>query len=137
MQNKLYHLGIRSKVSRSTLADANESRDWRIYADFAQVLIDTARELYSGDEFGVQLDETVYALDSSTIDLGLSLFPWARFRKTKAGIKLHILLDLRGSIPSFIHITDAKCHDVNVLDQLAPEPGSIRIYIPPYRTPVQ
>jgi hypothetical protein len=127
MQNKLYHLGIRSKVSRSTLADANESRDWRIYADFAQVLINTARELYSGNEFGVELDETVYALDSSTIDLCLSLFPWARFRKTKAGIKLHTLLDLRGSIPSFIHITEAKCHDVNVLDQLVPEPGSIYV----------
>jgi len=127
MQNKLYHLGIRGKVSRSTLADANENRDWRIYADFALVLINTARELYSGDEFGVELDQTVYALDSSTIDLCLTLFPWARFRKTKAGIKLHTLLDLRGSIPSFIHITDAKCHDVNVLDQLVPEPGSIYV----------
>jgi hypothetical protein len=127
MQNKLYHLGIRSKVSRSTLAEANESRDWRIYADFAQILISLARELYSGDEFGVDLDETVYALDSSTIDLCLSLFPWAKFRKTKAGIKLHTLIDLRGSIPSFIHITAAKCHDVNVLDQLVPEPGSIYV----------
>jgi hypothetical protein len=127
MQNKLYHLGIRGNVSRSTLAEANETRDWRIYADFAQILISLARELYSGDEFGVDLDETVYALDSSTIDLCLSLFPWARFRKTKAGIKLHTLLDLRGSIPSFIHITAAKCHDVNVLDQLVPEPGSIYI----------
>ena len=127
MQNKLYHLGIRGKVSRSTLADANENRDWRIYADFALVLINTARELYSGDEFGVELDQTVYALDSSTIDLCLTLFPWARFRKTKAGIKLHTLLDLRGSIPSFIHITDAKCHDVKVLDQLVPEPGSIYV----------
>jgi len=127
MQNKLYHLGIRSKVSRSTLAEANESRDWRIYADFAQILISLARELYSGDEFGVDLDETVYALDSSTIDLCLSLFPWAKFRKTKAGIKLHTLLDLRGSIPSFIHITAAKCHDVNILDQLVPEPGSIYV----------
>src|SRR4030043_2357558 len=102
MQEKLYHMGIRGKVSRSTLAEANESRDWRIYADFAQILISLARELYSGDEFGVDLDETVYALDSSTIDLCLSLFPWARFRKRKAGIKLHTLLDLRGSIPSFI-----------------------------------
>ncbi len=127
MQNKLYHLGIRSKVSRSTLAEANETRDWRIYADFAQILISLARELYSGDEFGADLNETVYALDSSTIDLCLSLFPWARFRKTKAGIKLHTLLDLRGSIPSFIHITDAKCHDVNVLDELVPEPGSIYV----------
>lgn len=127
MQNKLYHLGIRSKVSRSTLAEANEIRDWRIYADFAQILINLARELYSGDEFGVDLNETVYALDSSTIDLCLSLFPWARFRKRKAGIKLHTLLDLRGSIPSFIHITDAKCHDVNVLDELVPEPGSIYV----------
>jgi len=127
MQNKLYHLGIRAKISRSTLADANEKRDWRIYADFAHMLINTARNLYSGDDFGVELDETVYALDSSTIDLCLSLFSWARFRKTKGAIKLHTLLDIRGSIPSFISITDGKVHDVNVLDELIPEPGSIYV----------
>jgi hypothetical protein len=127
MHNKLYHLGIRSKISRSTLADANEKRDWRIYAEFAQVLINIARPLYSKEDFGVELDETVYALDSSTIDLCLSLFPWARFRKRKGAIKLHTLLDLRGSIPSFISITDGKVHDVNVLDELIPEPGSIYI----------
>jgi len=127
MQNKLYHMGIRSRVSRSTLADANEKRDWRIYADFAQVLINIARDLYTDDEFGVELDETVYAFDSSTIDLCLSLFPWARFRKTKGAIKLHTLLDLRGSIPSFIFITDGKVHDVNVLDELIPEPGAFYI----------
>jgi len=120
-------MGIRSRVSRSTLADANEKRDWRIYADFAQVLINIARDLYTDDEFGVELDETVYAFDSSTIDLCLSLFPWARFRKTKGAIKLHTLLDLRGSIPSFIFITDGKVHDVNVLDDLIPEPGAFYI----------
>jgi hypothetical protein len=127
MHNKLYHLGIQSRISRSTLADANEKRDWRIYADFAQVLINIARPLYSEEDFGVELDETVYALDSSTIDLCLSLFPWARFRKRKGAIKLHTLLDLRGSIPSFISITDGKVHDVNVLDELIPEPGSIYV----------
>jgi len=127
MQRKLYHLGIRSRISRSTLAESNESRDWRIYADFAQVLISIARELYANDDFAVELDETVYALDSSTIDLCLSLFPWARFRKRKGAIKLHTLLDLRGNIPSFISITGGKVHDVNVLDQLIPEPGSIYI----------
>ena len=127
MQNKLYHIGIRGTVSRSTLADANEKRDWRIYADFAQHLINIARELYAHDDFGIELDETVYALDSSTIDLCLSLFPWARFRKSKGAVKLHTLLDLRGNIPSFISITDGKVHDVNVLDVLLPEPGSIYI----------
>ena len=127
LEEKLYHAGIRGQVSRSTLADANESRDWRIFADFAQVLIDQARKLYLKEDFGAQLNETVYALDSSTIDLCLSLFPWARFRKTKAGIKLHTLLDLRGSIPSFIAITEAKLHDVNILDQLVPEPGAIYV----------
>jgi hypothetical protein len=127
MQNKLYHMGIRTKVSRTTLADANENRDWRIYADFAQVLIKIARDLYADDDFGVELDETVYALDASTIDLCLSLFPWARFRKTKGAVKLHTLLDLRGSIPSFISITDGKVHDVNILDQLIPEPGAFYI----------
>jgi transposase len=124
MQEKLYHVGIRGKVSRSTLADANESRDWRIYSDFAQILIHEARRLYIDDDFGLELKETVYALDSSTIDLCLSTFPWARFRKTKAAVKLHTLLDLRGDIPTFIWITDGKVHDVNVLDHLIPEPGA-------------
>jgi hypothetical protein len=127
LEDKLYHAGFRGQVSRSTLADANENRDWRIYADFAQLLIHQARTLYLKEDFGVQLNETVYALDSSTIDLCLSLFPWARFRKTKAGIKLHTLLDLRGSIPSFIAITEAKLHDVNILDALVPEPGAIYV----------
>ena len=127
MKNKLYHIGIRGNVSRSTLADANEKRDWRIYADFAQVLIHIARELYSGDEFDVELDEIVYALDASTIDLCLSLFPWVKFRKTKSAVKLHTLLDLRGNIPAFISITDGKVHDVNILDELIPEPGSFYI----------
>ena len=127
MKNKLYHMGIRGNVSRSTLADANEKRDWRIYADFAQVLIHIARELYSGDEFDVELDEIVYALDASTIDLCLSLFPWAKFRKTKSAVKLHTLLDLRGNIPAFISITHGKVHDVNILDELIPEPGSFYI----------
>jgi hypothetical protein len=127
MQKKLYHLGIRSQISKSTLADANEKRDWRIYADFAQVLISIARTLYADDDFGIELDETVYALDASTIDLCLSLFPWAYFRKSKAAVKLHTLLDLRGSIPSFISITDGKVHDVNILDELVPEPGSIYV----------
>ena len=127
MREKLYHMGIRGKVSRSTLADANEVRDWRIYSDFAQILIHEARHLYVEDDFGLELKETVYALDSSTIDLCLSIFPWARFRRTKAAIKLHTLLDLRGDIPTFIWITDGKVHDVNVLDHLIPEPGAIYI----------
>ena len=127
MREKLYHMGIRGKVSRSTLADANEVRDWRIYSDFAQILIHEARRLYAEDDFGVELKETVYALDSSTIDLCLSVFPWARFRKTKAAVKLHTLLDLRGDIPTFIWITDGKVHDVNVLDHLIPEPGAIYV----------
>ncbi len=126
-QSKLYHMGIRSNVSRSTLAKANENRDWRIYADFAQILIDIARELYSDEDFGVELDETVYALDSTTIDLCLSVFPWAVFRKRKGAIKIHTLLDLRGNIPSFLWITDGKVHDVNILDELIPEPGAIYI----------
>jgi hypothetical protein len=121
---KLYHMGIRGGISRTTLAKANENRDWRIYADFAQVLIRTARDLYVNDPFAVELDHTVYALDSTTIDLCLSLFPWARFRKRKAAVKLHTLLDLRGNIPSFIKITDGKRHDVRILDELIPEPGS-------------
>jgi transposase len=127
IRQKLYHMGIRGKVSRSTLRDANEKRDWRIYSDFAQVLIHEARSLYVDDDFGLELKETVYALDSSTIDLCLSVFPWAQFRKTKAAIKLHTLLDLRGDIPTFIWITDGKVHDVNVLDHLIPEPGAIYI----------
>ena len=127
MQPKLYHMGIGTRVARSTLADANENRDWRIYADFAQVLINIAKGLYAHEDFGVELDETVYALDASTIDLCLSLFPWARFRKTKGAIKLHTLLNLRGNIPEFIHISEGKLHDVNVLDILVPEPGSIYV----------
>jgi hypothetical protein len=127
MQKKLYHIGIRGNVSRSTLADANENRDWRIYCDFAQILIQEARRLYANDDFGLELRETVYALDASTIDLCLSVFPWARFRQTKAAIKLHTLLDLRGNIPTFISITDGKVHDVNILDELIPEPGSIYV----------
>jgi hypothetical protein len=124
---KLYHLGIRGGVARSTLADANERRDWRIYQDFALSLIQTARKLYAQDGFGVELTNTVYALDSTTIDLCLALFPWARFRQTKGAVKLHTLLDLRGSIPSFIHISDGKLHDVNILDQIAFEAGSFYI----------
>jgi transposase len=127
LHSKLFHAGIRGKVTRSTLADANENRDWRIYADFAQVLIAQARQLYANEDFGIELDNTVYALDASTIDLCLSLFPWARFRKTKGAIKLHTLLDLRGNIPEFIHISDGKLHDVNILDILIPEPGSIYV----------
>jgi len=127
MQTKLYHMGIRSRISRSTLADANENRDWRIYGDFAQVLIHVARELYIEEEFAVELDHTVYALDSTTIDLCLSLFPWAKFRKHKAGIKLHTLLDLRGNLPTFIRITEALLHDVNILDDLLLEAGAFYI----------
>jgi transposase len=127
MQPKLYHCGIRGSVSRTTLAKANENRDWRIYADFAQVLINKACELYADEEFGVQLKKTVYALDSTTIDLCLSLFPWARFRKHKAAVKVHTLMDLKGSIPTFIRITDGKVHDVNILDDLILEPGAIYI----------
>lgn len=124
---KLYHMGIRARISRSTLADANEVRDWRIYAEFAQRLIGIARGLYIDEPFGVELKETVYALDSTTIDLCLSVFAWAPFRSTKAAIKLHTLLDLRGNIPSFIHISDGKWHDVNVLDYLLPEPGAFYV----------
>jgi hypothetical protein len=124
---KLYHMGIKSQVSRSTLADANEVRDWRIYADFALSLIGIARRLYAEEPFGVDLKETVYALDASTIDLCLSVFPWAPFRSTKAAIKLHTLLDLRGNIPTFLHISDGTVHDVNVLDLLLPEPGAFYV----------
>jgi len=127
MQSKLYHMGIRSRISKSTLADANENRNWRIYADFAQILIHVARELYLKEEFAVELDQTVYALDSTTIDLCLALFPWAKFRKHKAGVKLHTLLDLRGNIPTFIRITEALVHDVNILDDIIPEAGSFYI----------
>jgi hypothetical protein len=126
--DKLYHMGFRAPVARATLADANEQRDWRIYAEFAQRLITEARRLYIDEPFGVELEQTVYALDATTIDLCLSVFPWARFRRTKAGIKLHTLLDLRGSIPVFIWITDAKVSDVRVLDLLIPEPGSIYLF---------
>lgn len=125
--SKLYHMGIRARVSRSTLADANEVRDWRIHAEFAQSLIGIARPLYAAEPFGVDLRETVYALDASTIDLCLSVFPWAPFRSTKAAIKLHTLLDLRGNIPTFLHISDGKLHDVNALDLLLPEPGAFYI----------
>ena len=124
---KLYHLGIRGAVCRTTLADANERRDWRIFADFAQVLIAEARELYAKDTAVGDLTQTIYALDSTTIDLCLELFPWAKFRRTKAAVKLHTLIDLRGSIPTFIHISDGKVHDVNALDVLIPEPGAYYI----------
>lgn len=128
ISNKLYHCGVKSKVSKSTLADANENRDWRIYADFAQKLIIEARGLYKDDnDFNIEIDEIAYALDSTTIDLCLSLFPWAKFRKKKAAVKMHTLLDLRGSIPTFIEITDGKVHDVNVLDLLLIEAGAIYI----------
>lgn len=126
-KEKLYHLGIRGRVSRSTLAEANEKRDWRMYADFCQILISQARSLYADEDFGVELKETAYALDSTTIDLCLSLFPWASFRKHKAAVKMHTLLDLRGNIPSFIEITEGTLHDVNILDILVPEPGSFYI----------
>jgi DDE family transposase/uncharacterized protein DUF4372 len=126
--SKLYHLGIRSQVSRNTLANANQVRDWRIHADFAQVLIGQARRLYANEPFGVELDQTAYALDSTTIDLCLSLFPWAKFRRHKAAVKLHTLLDLRGSIPSWVVITDGKVHDVNLLDQLVFEAGAFYIF---------
>ena len=127
MQPKLYHAGFRGNMSRSTLAEANENRDWRIYADFAQVLIAKARKLYANDNFGLDLKQAAYAFDSSTIDLCLTLFPWATFRKRKAAIKLHTLIDLRGSIPCFISITDGKTHDVNILDQLILEAGAFYI----------
>jgi hypothetical protein len=127
VQSKLYHCGIRGKVSRNTLANANAYRDWRIYADFAQVLISRARTLYANEDFGMQLDREVYALDSTTIDLCLSLFPWAKFRRHKAAVKVHTLMDLKGSIPTFIRITDGKVHDVNFLDELILEPGAIYI----------
>ena len=125
--SKLYGMGFRQPVRRSTLADANETRDWRIYADLAQRLIAQARKLYAGDDLGLDLSSTVYALDSTTIDLCLSVFPWAHFRTTKAAVKMHTLLDLRGSIPSFVHISDGKLHDVHALDLLMPEAGAIYV----------
>lgn len=125
--SKLYHLGIRGGIAKSTLADANETRDWRIYRDFALSLIQAARKLYAGDDFGLELKQTVYALDSTTIDLCLALFPWARFRKHKGAVKLHTLLDLRGNIPTFIHISDGKLGDVKVLDLIAFEAGSFYV----------
>jgi hypothetical protein len=124
---KLYHMGFRGRVSRSTLADANECHDWRIYADFAQVLIGIARPLYAGDPIGVDLAHSLYALDSTTIDLCLALFPWAKFRKHKGAVKMHTLLDLHGNIPTFISITDGKVHDVNVLDEIYPEAGAFYV----------
>jgi len=127
MQSKLYHIGIRGKISKSTLADANNTRSWRIYADFAQVLISAARKMYANEDFGVELENTVYALDSTTIDLCLSLFPWAAYSETQAGVRLHTVLDLRGAIPSFAEITDAKVHDIKLLDLIIPEPGSFYI----------
>ena len=127
ISGKLYHMGFRGKVARSTLADANEARDWRIYADFAQVLIGIARPLYASDPIGVDLDQSLYALDSTTIDLCLSLFPWAKFRRHKAAVKMHTLLDLHGNIPTFIHITDGKVHDVNILDEFFPEAGAFYV----------
>jgi len=126
-QSKLYHMGIRGGMSRNTLSNANKTRDWRIYADFAQALIHIARKLYMDDDFGVELNNTVYALDATTIDLCLSVFPWAHFRRAKSAVKLHTLMDLRGNIPTFIHISDGKLHDVNVLDLLVPEAGAFYI----------
>jgi len=127
MQPRLYHMGIRGRISKSTLSDANEKRDWHIYADFAQVLIHEARSLYANDAFMLELEETIYALDSTTIDLCLSLFPWGHFRKRKAAVKLHTLLDLRCNISTFKEITDGRVHDVNILDYLVPEAGSFYV----------
>jgi hypothetical protein len=127
VQGKLYHLGFRGKVARSTLADANESHDWRIFADFAQVLIAIARPLYTRDPIGVDLEQSLYALDSTTIDLCLSLFPWAKFRRRKAAVKMHTLLDLHGNIPTFIRVTSGDVHDVNLLDQILPEAGAFYV----------
>ena len=126
-RDKLYHMGIRGGMARNTLANANAKRDWRIQADIAQALVRIARPLYAGEDLGLELDNTVYALDSSTVDLCLSVFPWALFRSTKSGVKLHTLLDLRGNIPAFVHISEAKLHDVNVLDLLIPEPGAFYV----------
>lgn len=125
--SKLYHMGFRGRIARSSLADANESHDWRIFADFAQALIGIARPLYARDPIGVDLDQSLYALDSTTIDLCLSLFPWARFRRHKAAVKMHTLLDVHGNIPTFIEITDGTVHDVNILDEILPEPGAFYV----------
>jgi hypothetical protein len=127
VQGKLYHMGFRGRVSKSTLSDANEVHDWRIWADFAQVLIATARPMYSHESLGFDLDGTVYALDSTTIDLCLSVFPWARFQSSKGAVKMHTLLDLRGSIPTFIEVSDGKCPDVRILDEIVPEAGSFYV----------
>ena len=127
LQSKLYHMGFRGKVARSTLADANESHDWRIFADFAQVLIAIARPLHAHDPIGVDLDQSLYALDSTTIDLCLSLFPWAKFRRRKAAVKMHTLLDLHGNIPTFIRVTSGDVHDVNLLDEIMPEAGAFYV----------
>lgn len=127
VSGKLYHMGFRGRVARSNLADANESHDWRIFAEFAQALISIARPLHAHDPIGVDLDQSLYALDSTTIDLCLSLFPWARFRRHKAAVKMHTLLDLHGNIPTFIEITDGTVHDVNILDQILPEPGAFYV----------
>jgi len=127
ISDKLYHMGFRGTIARSSLADANESRDWRIYADFAQILIGIARPLYASDPIGVDLNQSLYALDSTTIDLCLSLFPWAKFRRHKAAVKMHTLLDLRGNIPSFIRITDGKTGDINILDEIIPEAGAFYV----------
>ena len=127
MNEKLYHMGIRGKISRTTLANANEKRDWHIYSDFAQILIHHARQLYADEDFGLELQETVYALDATIIDLCLSVFPWAHFRRTKSAIKLHTPLDLKGNIPSFIAITEGRVHEVNILDELIPEAGAIYV----------
>lgn len=127
MRGKLYHMGLRATVARLTLADANEDRDWRIFADFGQSLVNIVRPLHAGDPLGVELDHALYALDATTIDLCLSLFPWARFRENKAAVKLHTLLDLRGNIPMFLHISDGKRHEVSVLGEIAPEAGAFYV----------
>ncbi len=127
MRDKLDHMGIRTPVARSTLADANENHDWRMFADFAHALIAVARPLHAADPLGVELDQTLYALDATTIDLCLSLFPWARFRQDKAAVKMHTLLDLRGNIPAFIHISEGKVHEVNILDNIVPEAGAVYV----------
>ena len=127
MSGKLYHMGFRTSIARSTLADANNTHDWRIYADFAQILISIARPLHAADPIGIDLDNSIYALDSTTIDLCLTLFPWAKFRKHKAAVKMHTLLDLHGNIPTFISITDGSVHDVNILDEIPPEPGAFYV----------
>jgi len=127
ISDKLYHMGFRSRIARSTLADANETHDWRIFADFAQHLIGIARPLHVRDSIGVDPDHTLYALDSTTIDLCLSLFPWAKFRRHKGAVKMHTLLDLHGNIPTFISVTDGKVHDVNILDEIMPEAGAFYV----------